>query len=178
MMGDIPSWPGFLAPSGSIWFLNAAPWHFRIETHSCITTCHFQFHAQPRFYAHVHVPLGHFGKRCLLMPLLFDTGGVGQITRFVETLGSTIFPCSLFFIHPAWLHLHLSPPYDVPDHPNHIFSESLSSGNDNETKTYKKTNTKTKTHRHSQRQKQSASKTYFIFHIYQKQGVQEFKMWC
>ena len=131
MMGDIPSWPGFLAPSGSIWFLNAAPWHFRIETHSCITTCHFQFHAQPRFYAHVHVPLGHFGKRCLLMPLLFDTGGVGQITRFVETLGSTIFPCSLFFIHPAWLHLHLSPPYDILDHTTHIFYESLSFGNGN-----------------------------------------------
>ena len=27
-----------------------------------------------------------------------------------------------------WWHLHLSPPYDVLDHTNHIFSESLSSG--------------------------------------------------
>ena len=28
--------------------------------------------------------------------------------------------------------LHLSPLYDVPDHTNHIFSESLSSGYDND----------------------------------------------
>ena len=28
--------------------------------------------------------------------------------------------------------LHLSPLYDVPDHTNHIFSESLSSGDDND----------------------------------------------
>ena len=31
-----------------------------------------------------------------------------------------------------WRHLHLSPPYDVLDHTDHIFSESLSSGYDNE----------------------------------------------
>ena len=29
-----------------------------------------------------------------------------------------------------WWHLHLSPPYDFLDHTNHIFSESLSSGDD------------------------------------------------
>ena len=29
-----------------------------------------------------------------------------------------------------WWHLHLSPPYDVLDHASHIFSESLSSGDD------------------------------------------------
>ena len=28
--------------------------------------------------------------------------------------------------------LHLSPLYDVPDHTNHIFSESISSGDDND----------------------------------------------
>ena len=32
------------------------------------------------------------------------------------------------FVRPsAWWHHHLSPPYDVLDHTNHIFSESLSS---------------------------------------------------
>ena len=49
-----------------------------------------------------------------------------------------------------WWHLHLSPPCDVLDHTNHIFSESLSSGDDNDRDKYKykdthiqtKTNTK------------------------------------
>ena len=55
----------------------------------------------------------------------------------------------------AW-HFHLSPPYDVLDHTNHIFSESLSSGDDigrdedlqkdkykdKDTQTQTKTNTK------------------------------------
>ena len=38
---------------------------------------------------------------------------------------STIFTC-VSVRDQAW-HLHLSPPYDVLDHTNHIFSESLSS---------------------------------------------------
>ena len=47
--------------------------------------------------------------------------------------------------------LHLSPLYDVPDHTNHIFSESLSSGDDNDRDKYlqkdkyKDTHTQTKT---------------------------------
>ena len=48
----------------------------------------------------------------------------------------------------AW-HFHLSPPYDVLDHTNHIFSESLSSGDDNDRDEYlqkdKDTHTQTKT---------------------------------
>ena len=35
-----------------------------------------------------------------------------------------------------WWHLHLSPSYDVLDHTNHIFSESLSSGDDNDRDEY------------------------------------------
>ena len=51
-----------------------------------------------------------------------------------------------------------------------------------ETKTYKKINTKTKTHRHRERQIQGASKTHCMLYIcyiyiYQKLGVQGFKMW-
>ena len=34
----------------------------------------------------------------------------------------------LFVRSSPWWHLHLSPPYDVLDHTNHVFSESLSSG--------------------------------------------------
>ena len=34
--------------------------------------------------------------------------------------------CDIFLL------LHLSPLYDVPDHASHIFSESLSSGDDND----------------------------------------------
>ena len=47
-----------------------------------------------------------------------------------------------------------------------------------ETKTFKRTNTKTKTHRHRQRQIQSASKTQYcnVWHIFQKPGVQGFKI--
>ena len=41
---------------------------------------------------------------------------------------STIFTC-VSVRDQAW-HLHLSPPYDVLDQTNHIFSESLSSGDD------------------------------------------------
>ena len=49
--------------------------------------------------------------------------------------------------------LHLSPLYDVPDYTNHIFSESLSSGDDNDRDEYlqkdkykdKDTHTQTKT---------------------------------
>ena len=49
----------------------------------------------------------------------------------------------------GWKHLHLSPLYNVLDHTNHIFSESLSSGDDNEKDVdkykYKDTQTQTKT---------------------------------
>ena len=53
--------------------------------------------------------------------------------------------------------------YDVLDHTNHIFSESLSSGDDIDRDgdlqkdKYKDKDTQTQTHRH--RQRQSASKT-------------------
>ena len=48
----------------------------------------------------------------------------------VYWLSSPISSCS--FVRPSlWLHLHWSPPYDVLDHTNHIFSESLSSVDDN-----------------------------------------------
>ena len=61
----------------------------------------------------------------------------------------------LYVCVQAW-HFHLSPPYDVLDHTNHIFSESLSSGDDigrdedlqkdkykdKDTQTQTKTNTK------------------------------------
>ena len=50
------------------------------------------------------------------------------------------------FVRPsAWRHLHLSPPYDVLDHTNHIFSESLSSCYDNDRDKDKDTQTQTKT---------------------------------
>ena len=39
--------------------------------------------------------------------------------------------CSSVCLSPWW-HLHLSPSYDVLDHTNLIFSESLSSGDDND----------------------------------------------
>ena len=61
----------------------------------------------------------------------------------------SVHPC---VCHQAW-HLHLSPWYDVLDHTNHIFSESLSSGDDNDRDEYlqkdkykdKDTHTQTKT---------------------------------
>ena len=44
----------------------------------------------------------------------------------IYTALSSLFGC------PAWKHLHLSPLYDVLDHTNYIFSESLSSSDDND----------------------------------------------
>ena len=45
--------------------------------------------------------------------------------------------------------IYLHRMYDVLDHTNHVFSESLSSGDDNDRDEYlQKTNTKTKTHTH------------------------------
>ena len=43
---------------------------------------------------------------------------------------STIFTCVYMSVCDQGWHLHLSPPHDVLDHANHIFSESLSSGDD------------------------------------------------
>ena len=50
---------------------------------------------------------------------------------FVDLLTSSVFTW-LFACFSPWQHLHLSPSNDVLDHTNHIFSESLSSGDDNE----------------------------------------------
>ena len=44
---------------------------------------------------------------------------------------SSIFPCLFICLSSPWWHIHLSPSYDVLDYTNHIFSESLSSGDDN-----------------------------------------------
>ena len=74
----------------------------------------------------------------------------------VDYLTSPIFTCCLFVCLSPWWHLpllptfnHLSPLYDVLDHTNHIFSESLSSGDDNDRDEYlqkdKDTHTQTKT---------------------------------
>ena len=58
------------------------------------------------------------------------------------------------------------PPYDVLDHANHIFSESLSSGDYiDRDEDLQKTNTKTKTPRHRQRQMISASKTQYMLRV-------------
>ena len=46
--------------------------------------------------------------------------------------------CLSVHICDILLILHLSPLYDVPDHANHIFSESLSSGDDNDRDEYLK----------------------------------------
>ena len=53
--------------------------------------------------------------------------------------------CLSVHICDILLILHLSPLYDVPDHANHIFSESLSSGDDNDRDEDKDTQTKTNT---------------------------------
>ena len=49
----------------------------------------------------------------------------------VNLLTSSIFTL-LSFVRSSspWEHLHLSPSFDVLNHTNHIFSESLSSGDD------------------------------------------------
>ena len=57
----------------------------------------------------------------------------------IYTALSSLFGC------PAWKHLHLSPLYDVLDHTNHIFSESLSSSDDNDQDEDKDTQTQTNT---------------------------------
>ena len=44
----------------------------------------------------------------------------------VDLLTSSVFT----LLSSPWWHLHLSPSYDVLNHTNHIFSESLSSGDD------------------------------------------------
>ena len=55
---------------------------------------------------------------------------------FVDLLTSPIFTFRLFVCLSPWWHLHLSPSNDVLDHTNHIFSESLSSGDDNDRDKY------------------------------------------
>ena len=68
--------------------------------------------------------------------------------------------------------LHLSPLYDIPDHTNHIFSESISSGDDIDRDKdlqkdkYKDTQTQTKTNKDPCN----------VCHIFQKQGVQGFRI--
>ena len=42
-----------------------------------------------------------------------------------QKLSSSIFPCCCSFVRPDRWHLHFSPLYDVLDHTNHTFSESL-----------------------------------------------------
>ena len=66
----------------------------------------------------------------------------------VNLLTSTVFTLLFVCLSSPWWHLHLSPSYDVLDHTNHIFSESLSSGDDNDRDEYlqkdKDTHTQTK----------------------------------
>ena len=81
---------------------------------------------------------------------------------FVDFLTTIIFTFRLFVCLSPWWHLHLSPSNDVLDHTNHIFSESLSSGDDNG-RHEDLQKTKKKTHRHRQRQIQNDNFKEWIF---------------
>ena len=86
---------------------------------------------------------------------------------FVDLLTSSVFTW-LFACFSPWQHLHLSPSNDVLDHTNHIFSESLSSGDDNE--------------EYLQKDKDKDTAKYKVLprpnvcYIFQRQGVQGFKI--
>ena len=102
-------------------------------------------------------------KAIHLVTQMCDVSGEVSILRksavqqsFVNLLTSSVFTFRLVVRSSPWWHLHLSPSNDVLDHTNHIFSESLSSGDDNDrdedlqkdkykdkdTQTQTKTNTK------------------------------------
>ena len=89
-----------------------------------------------------------------LLDLATNGCHVEKTYKALHWLSSSIFTCLFvcLVVRPsAWWHLHLSPLYDVRDHTNHIFSESLSSGDDNDwdeelqKDKYKDTQTQTKT---------------------------------
>ena len=69
-----------------------------------------------------------------------------------------------------WMLCYLSPSYDVLDHTNHIFSESLSSGDDNDQdKDLQKDKYKDT---HTDKDKYKVLPRPNVYYIFQNQGVQ------
>ena len=92
----------------------------------------------------INLVTGRIGKKTSIPLILIRApskvskgGGWGNefLTQILRIEIYTIFwmsVCLSVHICDILLILHLSPLYDVPDHANHIFSESLSSGDDND----------------------------------------------
>ena len=104
-------------------------------------------------------------KQCRLASHNAESQIIAKLSLTLSIDGVALYSlvvCS--FVRPsAWWHHHLSPPYDVLDHTNHIFSESLSWQWPRRRLTKRKIQRQRHTHR--QRQIQSASKTQCVLYF-------------
>ena len=115
-------------------------------------------------------------KQCRLASHNAESQIIAKLSLTLSIDGVALYSlvvCS--FVRPsAWWHHHLSPPYDVLDHTNHIFSESLSSGDDNDQdKDLQKDKYKDT---HTDKDKYKVLPRPNVCYIFPKQGVQGFKI--